>query len=461
MSVEVLVMRGVSEADCRHKIADRYGIYFHVLRTKIIPKSFFGLFPREAVEIEFCLTAMPTPVLRNESAAMPTAIPAVVGGRQVQQRERQVAAAGGGGNDVTVTGGGTTLDFTEAKKKLIAAAGKDPEKILREARGEDQRESESRTLLEEIRELKEEMRAGGGRPAEHPVLVRITEMLRLNGFSQTYTAGILKRVRAELPLETLDNFDTVQSRVLEWIGESIAIFPVNERPPRQVGDGHSARIMVLVGPTGVGKTTTIAKLAAVYGLDGVSGRRPLSVHVISIDAFRIGAQHQIEGFTKIMEIPVSFIDNHKDLQREIDLHREVTDMIIVDTTGRSPRDSAKLGEMKQILDACGSKAEVHLAVAAGTKTDDLLTIMRQFEPFNYGAVLLTKLDETAHVGNIISALAEKGKPVSYITDGQIVPRDIKKASVVQFLINLEDFRVDREALQKRFPVQGADRSQWS
>jgi flagellar biosynthesis protein FlhF len=159
-----------------------------------------------------------------------------------------------------------------------------------------------------------------------------------------------------------------------------------------------------------------------------------------------------------MEIPVSFIGNHKDLQREIDLYREATDMIIVDTTGRSPKDSAKLGEMKQVLDACGAKAEVHLTVSASTKTDDLLHMMRQFEPFNYGAVLLTKLDETRHVGSIISALAEKDKPVSYITDGQIVPRDIKKANAIQFLINLEEFRVDREALEKRFPKAAVDQS---
>jgi len=95
---------------------------------------------------------------------------------------------------------------------------------------------------------------------------------------------------------------------------------------------------------------------------------------------------------------------------------------------------------------------VHLALTAATKTDDLLHIMRQFEPFNYRAVLLTKLDETRHVGNIISALAERDKPVSYVTCGQGVPKDIKKANIIQFLINLEEFRVDREAFEKRFPA---------
>jgi flagellar biosynthesis protein FlhF len=215
----------------------------------------------------------------------------------------------------------------------------------------------------------------------------------------------------------------------------------------------------LVGPTGVGKTTTIAKLAAIYGIEN-SGRRPLSVRMITIDAFRIGAKDQIEDFGDIMEIPVSYIDNRRDLRREIDLYREETDLILVDTIGRSPKDSAKLGEMKELLDACGSKAEIHLVLSASTKTSDMEHILQQFEPFNYQAVLLTKLDETRHIGNIISALAEKGKPVSYITDGQIVPKDIKKASIVRFLVNLEEFRVDREAIEKRFPAAEADQFQW-
>jgi flagellar biosynthesis protein FlhF len=76
-------------------------------------------------------------------------------------------------------------------------------------------------------------------------------------------------------------------------------------------------------------------------------------------------------------------------------------------------------------------------------------------------VLLTKLDETSHIGNVISALAERGKPVSWITDGQKVPSDIKRADVVRFLINLDEFKVDRDKIEKRFPVNEADQSQWS
>jgi flagellar biosynthesis protein FlhF len=86
--------------------------------------------------------------------------------------------------------------------------------------------------------------------------------------------------------------------------------------------------------------------------------------------------------------------------------------------------------------------------------------MRQFEPFNYRSVVLTKMDETDRIGNVISALAEKRKPVSYITDGQTVPVDIRRASVVRFLTSLEGFKINRETIENRFPSGEADQFKW-
>jgi flagellar biosynthesis protein FlhF len=280
-------------------------------------------------------------------------------------------------------------------------------------------------------------------------------LLKLNDFSETYINNMIEKARGELPLETLDDFDAVQDRLLEWIGESIKIY---QRPDELPFSRRKGKIMVLVGPTGVGKTATIAKLGAIFG---VTNTAPLSVRLLTIDAYRIGARDQIEKYGDLMGVPVSCVVDRRELKKEIDLHQDRVDLILIDTIGKSPKDSGKIGEMKELLDAIGSHAEMHLVLSASTKTNDLLEIMRQFEPFNYQAVILSKLDETMHIGNIISALAEKGKPVSYITDGQKVPEDIKKADVVRFLIRLEDFIVDREKIEKRFPVQEADYSQWS
>jgi flagellar biosynthesis protein FlhF len=161
-----------------------------------------------------------------------------------------------------------------------------------------------------------------------------------------------------------------------------------------------------------------------------------------------------------MGIPVSCVETFDDLRKTIALYAQDVDLILVDTIGKSPRDVVKLAEMKQLLAACGSTADVHLALAATTKSSDMREILQQFEPFGYRSVIVTKLDETIRVGNVVSALAERGKCVSYVTDGQRVPQDISRATVVRFLINLEGFRVDRRRVDERFPQESAGDIQW-
>jgi flagellar biosynthesis protein FlhF len=178
--------------------------------------------------------------------------------------------------------------------------------------------------------------------------------------------------------------------------------------------------------------------------------------MITIDNYRIGAKLQVETYGDIMNIPVSCVDNYGDLKKTIALYSEDVDLILVDTIGKNPRDSVEIAEMKRLLSGCGSTAEVHLAVAASTKYSDMREIFQQFEPFNYRSVIITKLDETIRVGNVISALADKGKSISYITDGQHVPDDMHKAGVIPFLINLEDLKINRDRIEKRFSHSEGD-----
>jgi flagellar biosynthesis protein FlhF len=422
--MEILVEQGASRGDCVGKIAEKYGGWFHILREKKIRMGgFLGFFTREGIEIEFYIP----PVLSGSSVSQPYQSGSSPSAQPVP------------------------LNFEEEKKKLIAAAGRDPDQVVAEAlAGKD---SSQQQILDELKEIKERIESTGPRKEDHPSMVRVAELLRLNDFSERYISETLERVRKELSLEILDDFDAVQDRLLEWIGESVKIY----HDPIAVRKG---RILALVGPTGVGKTTTIAKLAAIYGIEN-SGRPPISVRMLTIDAYRIGARVQIEKYGEMMEIPVSYIKDRRELKKEIALYSEETDLLLVDTIGNSPKDSVKLGEMKKLLDACGPGAEIYLVFSAGTKTKDIENILRQFEPFNYRAVVLTKLDETSHLGNVISALAERGKSLAYITDGQKVPCDIQKASVIRFLINLEEFKVDRIKMETRFPVDEADQFHWS
>jgi flagellar biosynthesis protein FlhF len=451
--VEILVERGASKGDCVQKIVEKYGIWFTILREKKIPSSgFLGLFPREVVELEYCLSPQRIP---GRQSAVETQLSPFPDRQAAGQTTATASVPAAMLRDTALSRDDTTLDFVEAKKRVLAAAGRNPDQVFQQVQGQDEKAINQQLILNKLQNIEEKIGAGGKQ--EHPNLFRIAQILKQNDFSERYTAMLMEKAHKELPMEILEDFDAVQNRFLFWIGESIKIYHEPEKPEHARGSG--GRIMVLIGPTGVGKTTTVVKLAAVYGIEN-SGRRPLSVRMITIDAFRIGAYEQIEKYCRIMEFPVSCVDNHRDLRREIDLYREETDLILIDTIGRSPKDSVKLGEMKELLDACGSKAELHLVISASTKTGDMEYILQQFEPFDYQAVMLTKLDETRHIGNVISALADRNKAISYITDGQNVPKDIRKASVVRLLINLDEFRVDREEIEKRFPAGEADQFQW-
>ncbi|MCL2601619.1 MAG: flagellar biosynthesis protein FlhF [Treponema sp.] len=308
-------------------------------------------------------------------------------------------------------------------------------------------------VLAEVKAIKEKLENQGlaSSREEHPTLNRIDDLLILNDFPLSYRTALLDRMRKEITLNGLEDFQAVQDKVLVWIGESIKIYQndkFNVRP----------RIIILVGPTGIGKTTTIVKLAANFGLDE-KAQQKRSVAFITTDTYRIGAKQQLEKYGEVIEFPCYSASNTAEMKEIITANSECIDLFLIDTPGRSPRDMIQLAEMKQLLDSCGTLAEAHLALAATTKASDIKEILKQFETFDYRSVLITKMDETMRVGNIIGALAEKGKCISYTTNGQKVPTDIRKANVIQFLINLEGFRVNRMKIEEMFPDNGEEQMQ--
>ncbi|MBN1687235.1 MAG: flagellar biosynthesis protein FlhF [Spirochaetales bacterium] len=321
---------------------------------------------------------------------------------------------------------GGVKDLEEEKKKILSTVKSDQTIQL---------------VLKEVQEIKQRMASEVPVDHEqHKTIARIEDLLIRNDFSVRYTREILSRIKREFSLEALDNYDEVQDRVVDWIGEGIRLY--NE------SFAVTPKIVVLVGPTGVGKTTTVAKLAAIHGISG-NGVRPKSVRMITIDNYRIGARQQIETYGDIMNIPVACVETFHDLKKQLALYQDV-DLILIDTIGKSPKDYMKLAEMRELLDACGSGVQMYLTVSATTKTADLLEILQQFEPFKYEALVVTKLDETMHIGSLVSALWERNRPIAYITDGQVVPQDISRACVTDLLMHLDGFRVNQEAVSAAF-----------
>ncbi|MCL2410903.1 MAG: flagellar biosynthesis protein FlhF [Treponema sp.] len=434
--MEMYIEQGENRMECELKIARKYNRPFQILKVKEINRGgFLGLFSKPGVEVGFCFAA---PLNKQPPAFPQTLSP----GNQTSYPPLKPNLHS------------QPLTLEEGKKRVlaVAAATRNTDEITVKAK------ETSKEILDALKELKDKIEVSG-RKEENPAFIRVTELLKINDFSDSYINEMIEKLRKEMSLDQLEDHAAVQEQVLEWIGESINIYNSVSPAPVENGYMRKPRIMVLIGPTGVGKTTTISKLAAIYGIDNEENSA-IDVRMITIDAYRIGAKEQLEQIGNIMQIPVCCVVNKQELRKEIALHSEDTDLFLIDTIGKSPKDASKLGEMKEILEGAGRNAEFHLAISAGTKTSDIMDIMQQFEPFNYKSVVFTKMDETDRIGNLISALAEKKKSVSYITDGQTVPVDIRRASVVRFLINLEGFKINRVKIEKRFPSDDADQFKW-
>ena len=279
---------------------------------------------------------------------------------------------------------------------------------------------------------------------KHDSIKKIDDLLEQNAFSFSYINMIEEKIRNEFSLEQLDNYDLVERRVVDWIGESISIAKqVHFRPPH---------IYILVGPTGVGKTTTLVKLAVQFVREyaqNQNGQRP-NICFITTDAMRVGAMEQLERWGKHMSSRVYKAERSEDLKSIYEENRDSMDAIFIDTSGFSPKDATHLAQMKLLLEVPGMNPDIYLTVMASTKVRDLQNIMQNYEPFGYNSVIVTKCDESEQLGNIISVLHEKHKSVSYVTHGQVASRDIDKADIVNFLIRLENFKVDRVHIEDKF-----------
>jgi flagellar biosynthesis protein FlhF len=180
-------------------------------------------------------------------------------------------------------------------------------------------------------------------------------------------------------------------------------------------------VVALVGPTGVGKTTTVAKLAARFALR--HGKRRLAL--VSLDNFRIGAHEQLLTFGRILGVPVHFTGDTEGLRRYLDRLGDKA-LVLVDTAGLGQRD-ARLTEQLAPLAAMGEDVRVLLTLAATTQRAALDEIVARFAPYQPSAIVLTKVDEAVSLGPALSALVQSGIPLAYATDGQRVPEDIHYA----------------------------------
>jgi flagellar biosynthesis protein FlhF len=225
---------------------------------------------------------------------------------------------------------------------------------------------------------------------------------------------LVERVRGEAPGAELADPALLKARIARMVESEIRVSgPIAVAPGRR-------RLVALVGPTGVGKTTTIAKLAANYRL-----KERRRVGLITVDTYRIAAVEQLRTYADIIDLPMHVVSSPREM-REAVRRLEGLDLVLMDTAGRSPRDEIKIQELKALLGEAGAD-EVHLVLSAVAGSRALAGTAQRFAAAGTTHLLLTKLDETTGLGNLLPLVRASRLPLSYLTNGQNVPDDIETA----------------------------------
>lgn len=181
------------------------------------------------------------------------------------------------------------------------------------------------------------------------------------------------------------------------------------------------RVAALVGPTGVGKTTTIAKLAAYAKLE-----LKQKVALLTLDTFRLAAVDQMQQYAQILQVPLHVALTVEDLRSALRFYQDRT-LVLIDTPGHNPKDTEVLDQLRRFLEEL-PEVETHLVLSATTKPKDLADIAQRFEPLKPSRLIFTKLDETSTYGPILSTLVRVKRPLSYLGTGQEVPQDLELAT---------------------------------
>ena len=199
------------------------------------------------------------------------------------------------------------------------------------------------------------------------------------------------------------------------------------------------KIVAFVGPTGVGKTTTIAKLAAIQAI-----KMRKRVALITLDNYRIAGIEQLKIYAKIIGIPIEIASTGKEFKECLNRLKD-KDLILIDTAGMSQGNEYQFNELRIFFDKI-RHVETHLLLSATTKENDLIDILARFKVFPISKLLFTKLDESTSYGNMLNQIIQSKIPVSYFTNGQQVPEDIEIAT----LERLVDLITDQEKDGRHF-----------
>jgi len=237
--------------------------------------------------------------------------------------------------------------------------------------------------------------------------------------------GVADYIADELLTEVLEQVseDEININLIVKIvyNSIISILHPTEDPFVKKDPKQEAKMFVFIGPTGVGKTTTIAKLASILIL-----KRSLKLALITADTYRIAAVEQLRTYADILDIGVDAVYKPEDLPKAVNKNKKVNDVMLLDTAGRSHKNDENMREVSDLLNTV-PKSERLLVLSLTTKYDTLMEIVKAYSAITDFNLIFTKADEAEELGSILNICYLTGKKVSYITAGQNVPEDIELA----------------------------------
>ncbi len=315
-----------------------------------------------------------------------------------------VAAIDRGAKESSSVGKGRAPRIFQSRPKAQDAEAR----LLKEI---DELKTEIKQMHKALRELNERESALNATGSDSPDdILRLSDSIASCLGLDKRGQNIVHKLLSSCPEDELCSLNRVVLRLRSFISSNIKPGPVAE-------DVKERCWWAFVGPTGVGKTTTLAKIAA--RLKFLCKRQGV---FICVDGYRMGAREQLEKYANLMSIPLEIARTNKDLVRLFGEYKDM-DFIFVDTTGRNPFSSSHKTELERLFDSVpGLMAQVMLS--ATSKREDLMGAISFYRQFPFAGWTLTKTDETRSLASSVFPLIEADLPVSYVTNGQRVPEDI-------------------------------------
>ncbi len=370
---------GETQQDAMSKVKAEMGPDAIIIHTRKYKEGgFFGFFGRLVFEVTAAVEEEPAPALVPAAAA--TISPKTI----ALPRSLAGGAEDDGPDDKT----GLHEEIREMKSLL----------------------NEMITQMDATQELK-----GFPKPFQkyHQILIE-------NEVDDKLTRKLLKDILQQLPKEEAAD----QEMVRKSLEQQILKLLKRPKPISFKRPGLNQQSIALVGPTGVGKTTTIAKLAATFAI--VDKKK---VALVTADTYRVAAVEQLKTYGEIIGIPVEVVYTPQEMQEALTRHPD-KDLVLIDTAGRSHKNAEQMLELKGFLEA-GEPTDIFLVLSATTRYKDLLEIINSYTDIPITRLVFTKLDETSAVGVILNVIARTQKCLSYVTVGQNVPDDIEIADPVK------------------------------